>query len=65
MEVHLVAPVNFMYDLLSAEIKCEEWPYKAPEKMTLQALLWSPFQTLRVIGLVRRLRPDWITGMVE
>ncbi|MCP4666033.1 MAG: glycosyltransferase family 4 protein [Deltaproteobacteria bacterium] len=60
MEVHLVAPGNFMYDLLSPQIKCEQWPYDAPEKLTLRALLKTPFQALRVIGLVRSVRPDWI-----
>ena len=56
----LVAPENFMVHLLSQNVEQVRWPYVAPTRMDLVSFLQSPFQAIRLLRIIDRMRPDWI-----
>ena len=59
-KIFLVAPANFMTDLLTEHVERVNWPYISPIRTNLSSVLQTPGQVIRFMMIVHRIRPDWI-----
>ncbi|RJP95200.1 MAG: glycosyltransferase [Desulfobacteraceae bacterium] len=59
-KVFLVAPKNFMTDLLSKNVERINWPYIAPFRTNLSSVFQTPCQVISFIRILNKILPDWI-----
>ena len=58
--IFLVAPKNFMSELLSKRVEQINWPYTSPSQTNISSILQTPGQLIRLMRIINNIRPDWI-----
>ena len=59
-KIFLIAPKNFLSDLLAENVEQVNWPYISPFRTNISSLLQTPGQLVRFIKIINKIRPDWI-----
>jgi len=59
-KIFLVAPDNFLKDLLSEKVEQVNWPYLSPDRTGIRSVLQTPGQLIRFVDVIKTIRPVWI-----